>query len=47
MIYFGFIFFCFLAILSWMWVRHIDWMNENHPEYKGEDFLNDKNENEQ
>jgi hypothetical protein len=30
-----------------MWGRHIDWMNENHPEYKGEDFLNDKNENEQ
>jgi hypothetical protein len=30
-----------------MWGNHIDWMNENHPEYKGEDFLNDKKENEQ
>jgi hypothetical protein len=42
MIYLGFIFFCFLALLSWMWGRHIDWMDKNHPEYKGEDFLNDK-----
>jgi hypothetical protein len=30
-----------------MWGRHIDWMNENHPDYKGEDFLNDKKENKQ
>lgn len=45
MIYLGFIFFCFLAILSYMWGRHIDWMDKKHPEHK--DFLNDKNENEQ
>jgi hypothetical protein len=23
------------------WVRGIDYMKENHPDYKGEDFLND------
>jgi len=45
MIYFGFIFFCFLVILSCIWERHIDWMQKNHPDYKGEDFLNDKQTN--
>ena len=28
------------ALLSWAWVRGIDDMKENHPDYKGEDFLN-------
>ena len=28
------------ALLSWSWVRGIDYMKENHPDYKGEDFLN-------
>ena len=23
------------ALLSWSWVRGIDYMKENHPEYKG------------
>lgn len=23
-----------------IWVRGIDYMKENHPDYKGEDFLN-------
>jgi len=27
------------ALLSWSWVRGIDYMKENHPDYKGEDFL--------
>jgi hypothetical protein len=27
------------AIISWSWVRGIDYMKENHPDYKGEDFL--------
>ena len=27
------------ALLSWSWVRGIDHMKENHPDYKGEDFL--------
>jgi len=27
------------ALLSWSWVSGIDYMKENHPDYKGEDFL--------
>ena len=27
------------ALISWSWVRCIDYMKENHPDYKGEDFL--------
>ena len=30
----------FVALISWSWVRGIDYMKENHPDYKGEDFLN-------
>jgi len=29
------------ALLSWRWVKGIDYMMENHPDYKGEDFLDD------
>jgi hypothetical protein len=29
-----------VAIISYLWVRGIDYMKENHPDYKGEDFLN-------
>lgn len=29
-----------IAIISWLWVRGIDYMKENHPDYRGEDFLN-------
>jgi len=27
------------ALLSWAWVRGIDYMKENHPDYTGDDFL--------
>ena len=27
------------AFISWRWVVGIDYMKENHPDYKGEDFL--------
>jgi hypothetical protein len=27
------------AIISYLWVRGIDFMKENHPDYKGDDFL--------
>jgi hypothetical protein len=36
------------AFISWRWVVGIDYMQKNHPDYKGEDFLNwnsDKEEN--
>jgi hypothetical protein len=32
------------AIIAFFWVRGIDYMKENHPDYKGEDFLNWNNE---
>jgi hypothetical protein len=32
------------AIISFFWVRGIDNMKQNHPDYKGEDFLNWDNE---
>ena len=31
----------FTALISWSWVRGIDYMKENHPDYTGEDFLGD------
>jgi hypothetical protein len=36
-----------LASLVWLWVGGIDYMRENHPDYKGEDFLdfNDEDKN--
>jgi hypothetical protein len=30
------------SLLAWAWVRGIDNMKDNHPDYKGEDFLNIK-----
>ena len=27
------------VLISWRWVKGIDYMMENHPDYKGEDFL--------
>ena len=32
--------FVLVAIISYLWVRGIDYMKENHPDYKGDDFLN-------
>jgi hypothetical protein len=29
----------FAGIIAFFWVRGIDYMKENHPDYKGEDFL--------
>ncbi len=27
------------TLVSWRWVKGIDYMIKNHPDYKGEDFL--------
>ena len=35
----------FLLIISWLWASGIDKMGKEHSDYKGEDFLNDKDEN--
>ena len=32
--------FTIVASLVWLWVGGIDFMKKNHPNYKGEDFLN-------
>ena len=29
----------FTATISWLWAGGIDYMHRNHPDYKGEDFL--------
>jgi hypothetical protein len=33
--------FILAAIVATFWVRGIDYMKENHPDYKGEDFFGD------
>ena len=34
------IIFIFVVLISWGWVNGIENMRKNHPNYKGEDFLN-------
>ena len=34
-----FFIFVFASFLSWAWVTAIDTMKKNHPDYKGEEFL--------
>ena len=34
----------FFGLISWVWVRGIDYMQENHPEYKGEDLFGEDEE---
>lgn len=38
-----------LTPIVYLWVKGLDFMHKNHPDYKGEDFLNwgkdDENEN--
>lgn len=36
----GIIIFSFSALISFFWVRGIDHMQKNYPDYKGDDFLN-------
>lgn len=35
-----FLMFIFALVISIAWVNAIDNMHKNHPDYKGEDFLN-------
>ncbi len=32
--------FVIVGFISWRWVEGIDYMQKNHPDYKGDDFLN-------
>jgi hypothetical protein len=34
------IMFIIIGFISWRWVVGIDYMQKNHPDYKGDDFLN-------
>ena len=34
------IIFIIVVPISYLWVRGFDYMQKNHPDYKGEDFLN-------
>jgi len=36
--------FVLAAVVSFFWVRGIDHMKENYPDYEGEDFLNNGDE---
>ena len=35
-----------LGYLCWMWIKGIDYMKENHSDYKGDDWLNWDNDSE-
>lgn len=32
---------CIASLFSLLWLNGIDYMKSNHPDYKGDDFLND------
>jgi hypothetical protein len=34
-----------VGIISYFWVRGIDYMKENHPDYKGDDLFGEFDEN--
>lgn len=36
--------FVVVSIISYFWVRGIDYMKENHPDYKGDDLFGEFNE---
>ena len=36
------IFFLIMLPISYLWVRGIDYMKKNHPDYKGEDLFNEE-----
>ena len=33
------------AVISLSWVRGVDYMKENHPDYKGEDLFDEDDKN--
>jgi len=34
-----------LLSLSWLWAGGIDYIKQNHPDYKGEDLFDDEDKN--
>jgi hypothetical protein len=45
MVYFFIGLFLFVAGISWLWATGINNMQNTHPDYKGEDFLNENKNN--
>jgi hypothetical protein len=39
--------FIVVALISWSWVRGIDYMSKNHPDYKGDDLFGKFDEDEE
>ena len=37
--------FVVVGVISYLWVRGIDYMHKNHPDYKGDDLFGDFDEN--
>ena len=37
----GFVILGIMALLSWIWACGFDYINENYPDYKGEDLFNE------
>jgi hypothetical protein len=37
--------FTVVTVISYLWVRRIDYMKKNHPDYKGDDLFGEFNEN--
>ena len=35
-----------ISVISYLWVRGIDYMKENHPDYKGDDLFGEFKEDE-
>jgi hypothetical protein len=39
--------FIVVGLISWSWVRGIDYMSKNHPDYKGDDLFGKFDEDEE
>ena len=33
--------FVIMSLLAWRWVKGMEYMNKNHPDYKGEDLFDE------
>jgi len=44
MIVLGLIAFLALGYICWRWIKGIDYMKENHPDYKGDDLFGEFDE---
>jgi nitric oxide reductase large subunit len=33
--------FVIISLIAWKWIKAIDYMHKNHPDYKGEDLFDE------